>query len=140
MLVDSKESVEYLNKRFHNCDDGVIRHLEVVYRSGANRPSSVKIVLSVRDSEFRDNDGFVNLKLILNNVPEFSFNEGDISYQVLSEGLKIIFINGLIFITFNPHNNPESISSIRDSSFYCACKRLEWEILPYKDYVSPPEC
>lgn len=134
MNLDSAESIDYFNKRFHNCDDGVIRGLQVIFRSGSNHPSRILVALSVRDAECTDNSGFVNVRLTFLEVSEFSFSEGEISYQVLSEGMKTMLSGDVIFVTFNPHDNPESVAAFRESHFYVAAKRIEWKVLPYKEY------
>src|SRR5258708_4658577 len=102
MIIDSSEAAQQFKRRFHNCDDGVIRQVHVIFRSGSSRPSRVDVVLSARDSRSKD---WVNVSLAFLDVLEFSFNEGNISYQVMSEGLTIIFLDGFIFVNFYPYDN-----------------------------------
>ena len=134
MKIDSRGAIEYFEKRFHGCDDGVLRRISVIYRSGSSRPGLIELVLSTKDTEKVEGDGFVNLKLSFLSVSEFQLREGNATYQILSEGMKVALLEGRVFATFNPYDYKESPASFRTSEFYIVAKEVAWDILPYRDY------
>ena len=135
----TEQSIPSFEKRFHRCDDGVIRRIDIVYRSGKNRNSRISIMLSVKDNEIIDNRASVNLRLEMTDVKEFSFTECDTTYQVLSNGITIKQIGGLYYIHFDPVDEPESVLDFRNSKFYAASKTISWEVLPYHEEEQMPQ-
>ena len=127
------QSVPRFEERFHRCDDGVLRRVSIAYRCGENRPSEISIVISVMDKETTESRGWVNLLLEMTDVREFSFCEGDTSYQILSNGLSIKQIEGLYYIHFHPVDEPASVEDFRNSKFYTVAKTISWEVLPYNE-------
>ncbi len=129
MLIEDQVS-SFLD-RFHHCYDGLVRAISILFASG-NSLSTAKIVISVRDAT--DPASWVNVHLELDGLKEFALREGQASYQVLSDGLKIGFFGDLIFLDFAPYtDDPDGVEDFRRSEFYFASRSCKWQVHPYQD-------
>jgi hypothetical protein len=134
MTILGEEHIDEFIERFHSFNDGVIRTILVSYRN-SSAGAEAQLGISVRDSASHDNDSWVNVRIKASDVTEFSFHETDKeSYQVLSSGLHVTWIDGVFFLEFGDCIDiSEEVSEIRKSKFYLAAKLIEWEVAPYQE-------
>jgi hypothetical protein len=133
--VTKKEFLE----RFYDCDDGVVRGIDIVYPYGwFTRPNPteiektrVNILLSVRDKLL--DGGWCNLILMLSEVQELRVAEPHGGYNsVLSDGLKLAWFDRVIFIDLSLNDNDlKSIDAFRRSNRYLGAKELHWRVEEY---------
>jgi hypothetical protein len=91
-------------------------------------------MLSTRDLETVENDGWTNLILEMRKVKEFAMREGDISYQVISSELYIGNHDGLYFVDFGGSiEQPKNAAEFRQSPFYCASAEVLWQTQIYTE-------
>jgi hypothetical protein len=127
----TKANVDQVLDRFYRCSDGVIRRVELDFKSD-RESSTATIVCSVRDSDAAAQ--WVNLICRVRGLSEFSFSEGRTSYRVLSDGLVIGWFEDLIFLDFGPYTvEPDSVEDFRRSGCYFAGKSATWEVVPYSE-------
>ncbi len=128
-------------ERFYDCDDGVLRNIDINYPYGwFTRPAPdqaysektcVNILLSVRDKLL--NGGWCNLFLMLSEVRELRVAEPHGGYNsVLSDGLKLAWIDGSILIDLSLGDNDlRSVDAFRRSNRYIRAKELRWRVEEY---------
>lgn len=127
----SPHSVDDVLNRFYRCSDGVIRHVDIVFRS-APAGSEATITISVRDGSAEAQ--WVNLIWRVEGLEELAFLEGRTSYRVLSDGVVVGWFEGLTFLDFGPYTSaPEGVEDFRRSGFYFAGKAVSWEVVPYAE-------
>jgi hypothetical protein len=126
-------------ERFYDCDDGVIRSIDISYpygwftrpNPGEKETTRANILLSVRDK--LSNAGWCNLVLMLSEVLELKVAEphgGNNS--VLSDGLKLAWFDGSVFIDLSLNGNDlKSIDGFRRSNRYVVAKELRWRVEEY---------
>jgi hypothetical protein len=94
----SEKAVSVL-ERFNYFNDGLIRSIEVSFRT--NRDDSEAIVtVATRDTSA--DDDWVNVTFRIQGLREVNFSEGRTSYIVLSDGLIVGRFEGLVFLDFDP--------------------------------------
>src|SRR5438445_1193997 len=91
---------EFLEE-FNHCYDGVVRRVRVQFQP--SEPSTnLNVTLSVRrPSTQQVNDGWVNVRLAIEQVEEFALRDSPTeSCRVLSSGLQIGLFDHLYFFDF----------------------------------------
>lgn len=128
----SVDSTRAFLDRFYDGHDGVIRSVQAIFRYRSNAESKVTVTISLRDSQAKG-EGWVNLVLEMVNAKEWVFVEGNVTYQVIFE-MHIGYYEGMFFIDFGGlSEQPTSASDFKQSGFYCASRRVSWEIKPYEE-------
>ncbi|HEX2914718.1 MAG TPA: hypothetical protein VH186_28210 [Chloroflexia bacterium] len=128
--ITSANFKEFLD-RYYNCDDGVIRSVNINYRSGIKQ---ITVELSVQLRESEQDDDWTNVTLEIENFVEFKLYEGKFTCVVLSEGLHIAFFDGIIYLDFCPYAEPDASSTVEDyrkSYFLIAGKKCYWSQSDY---------
>jgi hypothetical protein len=117
--------LSYFCDRFYKFGDGVVRTISVSYYR-SDSPTVVELRLSVLDSErTEEDDQWVDLILRFIGVVEFSFNEGNISWQVAFDGnLCQLAENICLNLDANVDTTP---SSIHNSKFYVLATEVRWK-------------
>lgn len=125
------DSVDAVLSRFNRFNDGLIRSIDVKFKT--NRDDSVAIVtVSTKDTS-ADDDWF-NVILRIQGLREVNFSEGRTSYIVLSDGLVVGWFEGLIFLDFGPYSTaPKGVEDFRKSGCYFAGKSATWQVEPYAE-------
>lgn len=126
MEINNSELDKFL-KRFCFFYDAVIREVNVSFRSSSS-PTKAEFSLSARDESFLANNHWVNINV------EFSFQENDKkSCQVLSNGLHILYEEGLLYFDFGFFTDKPNSYEFKESGFYVIGKGFEWTIEDYRE-------
>ena len=121
-------------ERFNFFYDSVIRDVKISFRSDSSA-TNIVIIISTRDIETLENDGWVNVKLEINEVEGFDFRENSKeSYQLLSNGLHILESDCLFYFDFGFHiDMPKSFKEMKKSKFCVVGKSFDWEVETYRE-------
>ena len=132
--MTNQSYIEHFLNRFSSFFDAVVRELQVVYRQN-NQTVIVSLMLSARDVETPENDGWVDVLLRIEGVTEFRFADSQkASYQVLSDGLKILPIReGLFFDLGFFDELPSDFDELALSQHYAFGTGFTWEVRTYAD-------
>lgn len=124
---------EYFLNRFYHCYDCIIRCITMITTDGSNT-SKAQVILSVRDEEGTD-DGWVNLSIKIENLTDFiGSNPENYTNEVLSDGIKIGFYDGLIYLDLEPYTDePEGIEDFKRSNCLFIGKEIYWETMIYSE-------
>ncbi len=124
---------EYFLNRFYHCYDSIIRCITLT-TSDASNTSKAHVILSTRDEEGAD-DGWVNLNIKIENLIEYTgSNPESYTNEVLSDGIKIGFYDGLIYLDFEPYTDePEGIEDFKRSNCLFIGKEIFWETILYSE-------
>ncbi len=125
------ESTDAMLDRFNRFNDGLLRSIELSFRT--NRDDSEAVVtVSTRDTSA--DDDWVNVTLRVRGLREVNFSEGRTSYIVLSDGLVVGWFEGLVFLDFGAYStSPRGVEDFRKSGCYFAGKSATWEVEPYAE-------
>ena len=129
-ILDSTNSKEFLS-RFYDCSDGIIRRI-ALSTSLADKALEAHVTMSVQDREAKEDDGWVNLCLLMKGVK--SHSEGiDIVYnEVISDGIKIGFFADDIYLDLHPYTDePESIEDFKKSQCLIIATGCSWSVGKY---------
>lgn len=127
--------------RFYQFYDTVIRKLEVNFEFHRER-SSATVWIATRDSQGSPNQGWVLVKIVIEDITEMRCTEGNITYTVLSQALHVDFIDNVVYLDFgalldldNPDEMKYSVEDFRQSEFYIAGRKVLWDVLPYVEQI-----
>lgn len=137
-ILKQNETETFLG-RFYNCDDGVIRSVEVIYPYGwftlpappEVEKKRVNIVLSVPDSQSKGD--WCNLIITVSDVKELKIDDPhEGCHSILSDGLKLGWFDDLVFVDFShDENDRRNAESFRKVHRYVAGHELQWQLAPY---------
>lgn len=130
-ILTSESRADFLT-RFCSFNDAVIRRIVYCYLSAGSHRMTVE--LSVQDQQ--EPQGWSNIILILTDVSEISFREGESTRQVLSDGLILVIINDQVFCDFSPYSSDaseQSLDDLRRSDFYAIGSTILWDVRPYSE-------
>ena len=133
MTTLQPNEIRSLLERFYNGDDGIISSITIHYpRSG---PTEITIIVSVMDRDSVGDERWVNLKLELHDVQEFTFREQlHATYVVMTDGLHINYFDGVFFVDLGDvwQEHPQTAEEYRSSAVYAAAKVVMWNALPWE--------
>lgn len=134
MQVLLEQDTEALLNRFYQCADGVIRELRLDLGSSTRGPCGF-VELSTRDSEVTKDDGWTNLRLLIENLLEFRLSKGDREdCAVLSNGIRIRHFGDRVFLDLGTDDlDSATPDDLRASSFYLAGEAIRWESVAYRE-------
>jgi hypothetical protein len=115
---------EFLD-RFFSFYDGVIRRivLELTRAAAARRA-----VIDVMARDRRSNEDWVMCSIEVLGLAEYLIQEGPKgSYQVLSDGLKMVWQGDLVFLDFGTSKEPD-IEEIRSGGFFFAGNNVRYTV------------
>jgi hypothetical protein len=141
MNINQKEHRDNFLAKFNHGYDGVVRAVQLKF-SPAEELGHAIVTLSVRRSGAKKNrNGWVNLRLSIDAVEEFSLRESSKeSFRVLSSGLHIGSFGELLFFDFAPYSVcPAGMEDYRRSGFYVAGRSFTWREEPYSEHVAGKE-
>jgi hypothetical protein len=126
------ERINEFRERFFSFSDAVIRSVDLRFRNSSGF-SFVKVTISSRDRETRNDDGWVNVIIEVQDVSELRMTENQKeSYQVLSNGIYVVKMNDLFYIEFGSCiDEPSDVDEVRQSRFYVAGREVHWKVVPY---------
>jgi len=126
-------TVEYFLSRFYHCYDSIIRCITMITINESST-SKAQVILSARDEE-GDDDGWINLNIKIENLNDFiGRNPDNYTNEVLSDGIKIGFYDGLIYLDFEPYTDePEGIEDFKRSNCLFIGKEIYWETMIYSE-------
>jgi hypothetical protein len=123
----SPESATAFLDRFWNFYDGVIRRIALdLPRQRSAQIGKVDVL--ARDK--KADDAWVVCTLQLLGLQEFVIREGKTSFLVLSDGLKLVWDSGRVFIDFGTGEDKPTLEDIRSAGFYLSGQRVEWSVRP----------
>lgn len=133
IMKPNRSDIDTFIQRFYSFYDSVIRKIEIKFRN-SSQATSVEILISTRDMQTKENGGWVNVLLRIEEVSAFNFCENTKeSYQVLSDGLKIG--NGdveVLYFDFGYFDDlPKDSEKLKSSKFYVIGKDFAWEVREY---------
>lgn len=122
-------------ERFNFFYDSVIRDVRISFRNSSSA-TNIKVIISTRDKETLENDGWINVLIEINEVVEFNFRESfKESYQVISNDLHILEYEESVYFDFGFHSNtPKIHEEYKKSNFYVIGKRFDWKVEKYQEY------
>jgi hypothetical protein len=121
------DTLDEFQNRFCTCDDAVIRSVLFRYAPFARQ---LEIVLSSQDAI--DAAGRSNVLIKFQDVVEYLHRENNSTCAVLSDGLTIRWIDGLLYASFSSSLcEPETAEEFRMSDLYVVCHSCTWESLVY---------
>jgi uncharacterized protein YceK len=123
-----QQSLADLNERFCSFNDGVLRRWDLVYSDAG---PIVNINIEVQDRSLGELCwSMVNIRL--SGCSSIRFVESRKSnYQVLSNGLHIIFDDEQIGVEFGDFTDaPRSLEELISSPIHVVAKRIEWQLAP----------
>lgn len=133
---------DYFLQRFHQFYDSVIRKVEITFRYHGSR-SKAMILLTTRDAETVTHDGWVNVRLQIDDVTQFRCTEDyNTTYAVLSEAMHIWASEDRIFIDFggsaivSEEEKWQNEDAFRRSAFYFAGRTVTWYVEEYSENIS----
>ena len=126
-------TIEYFLNRFYQCYDSIIRCITLI-TTGVSNNSKAQVILSVRDEEAHG-DGWVNLNIKIENFIELiGANPDNYTNEVLSDGIKVGFYDGLIYLDFEPYTDePEGLEDFKKSKCLLIGKEILWETTLYSE-------
>jgi len=118
---------------FNHCYDGVVRRIQFRFTPGEAFGEAHLTVSVQRPVSRRSKYSWVNVRLTIREVEEFSVRESPKeSCRVLSSGLHIEAFNGLLFFDFAPYSlNPRGVEDYRLSGLYIAGRSFSWKVQEY---------
>jgi len=124
--------------RFASGYDSVVRGVNLIYPySWFTKPPppneetlNITLLLSVVDQSSQQ---WCNLHLSFSDVQEFHIYEREGGYyNTLSDGLRIAWLNGLVYTAFsNDGATSNSLDSFKSAKRYVAARELSWKTEPY---------
>jgi hypothetical protein len=125
--LDLSSLPEFL-ERFYSFNDALIRRVEHRYLASGGRETTLTI--SGRDQQ--SSTGRSNVVVVISEVSEICFREGNSTRQVLSDGMTVAWFDGVVWCDLSPYTSePDSIDDFRKSDFYVVGKVLTWRIEAY---------
>ena len=136
MKINHQESRDSFLAKFNHCYDGVVRAIQMNFSPSKTFGSSL-VTLSVCSGTKKKRDEWVNLRLSITDVEEFSLRENSReSCRVLSGGLQIGLFGELLFFDFAPYSVcPTGMEDYRRSGFYVAGRSFSWRVEAYSEQV-----
>jgi len=122
------DTLDEFQNRFHTCDDAVIHSVLFRYEPSGDR--QLEIVLSSQDAI--DAAGRSNVLIKFKDVVEYLHRENNSTCVVLSDGLTIRWIDGLLYTSFSSSLcSPETAEEFRMSDLYVVSHSCTWESFVY---------
>ena len=123
-------------ERFNFFYDSIIRDVKISFRN-SSFSTNIKIIISAKDNESSQNNGWVNVNIEIDKVTEFNFRESaKESYQVLSSGLHILELTGLFYFDFGFYvDAPQKSEEFKESNFYIVGQNLSWKVELYQEFL-----
>src|SRR5262249_47538862 len=135
--LNEEQTAEFL-ARFPG-DDGVVRSVTVTYpygwftkpSPGGKEVTHAVVLLSLQDAH--EESRWCNLSLLMQDVQELHVRETDRGYHnILSDGLKIAWFDGLVFVDFSVgHYDLSVVDWFRKANRYVAARELYGRVEPY---------
>ena len=115
-------------QRFGNYNDAVIRYMAVEYRKSE---ADLHLAIDAQDTANKES-GWTRITLTLRSCSLIRFVQSSReSYQVLSNGMHIIFAGGMIGIDLGHFvDSPESLNELQQSPCCGVGKDLFWAAAP----------
>lgn len=128
--MNSKDQEDFLS-RFNTFYDAVLREIAIKF-SQQEAVSQMEILVLTRDLQRLSEIEWVNVRIAIHNVKEFSFSESPReSYLVLSNGLTISNTEDDLFFDFGYFDDlPTDPTRFTESKFYVIGDSFDWEVLP----------
>lgn len=120
--------------RFYNFFDGVVRSLTVRPASNGDL-GECSIEIAVRDSHASEhsNEGWVIVQIFVRGIKEFRFTNSPRAYnQVLTNGLALLDVEGVVYLVLNPDNEIASASQAQKEEFYVCGSDPYYMVKPYR--------
>jgi hypothetical protein len=116
--------------RFYGFHDGLLRTVRILL-STLTWGDTVVITVSARDGH-QDGD-WVNVEFRLDGVSEFAFARHKADVKVMSDGVRLDWFDGLIYVDFAPWgcDEVEAIEDFCKSDFYLAARSCSWTVASY---------
>lgn len=130
-MTTTQKDYESLLTRFYGLCDGLIRSVQLRYTGEGTR--YVELVIACRDSETTVNEGWVSVRVLIQNVNEFTFVEKpQTTLQVLSNGLQVQVFGDFVGVEFGGSvDGPYSLDDLRKSVAFAIGKQVDFEVGPY---------
>jgi hypothetical protein len=125
------ENADSVLDRFNRFNDGIIRSIELTFKTNRDNSEAV-VTVSTRDTS-ADGD-WVNVIFRIHGLCEVTFVEGRTSFIVLSDGLHVSSYGGLVFLDFGAYStSPRGIEDLRKSGCYLGGQSATWEVIQYSE-------
>lgn len=131
MTLLNNESVIAFLGRFDSFNDAILRTIEISYAKGGSR--RICIYVGTRDTSVPENEGWVTVCLIIDQVSDFCF--ADVAKEtiaVLSAGIHISWFGPLVGIDLGHFvDPPESVEELKTSRVFVTGASIGWTTGPY---------
>ena len=79
-----------------------------------------------------------NVIIVIENVSEIAFREGNATRQILSDGLTVCWFDGCVWCDLSPYGSePDTVEDFRRSDFYVVGKTFSWQVEQYSEVQKP---
>lgn len=131
MAAITRDDFERVLARFYGFSDSVIRSVLLEYGEDGKRIVSLEI--ACRDAESTANEGWVSVRIRMQNVQDFTVRESpQTTLQVLSDGLHIQPMGAGVAIEFGGATEPpQTKGELQKSDGYAIGSEIEMEVGPY---------
>ncbi len=127
MLLSPLNVNEFL-KRFYHCYDGLIREIKIDFTT-----KKAVILVSAQERAGSENLHWVNLKLDVKNVDNFTLVEDKSTCIVLSNGIKVGFFENKAYVDLCPYTDePTGVDDFRKSNFLIVGGQCFWSVTSTK--------
>jgi hypothetical protein len=128
--IDQNTYRDFLD-RFNQLFDGVIRGA----RSSAGEG---EMLVSTRDRNATEDDGWVNLRIHFDDVVEAVIDQQAVrdEYQIISDGCHVLFQDDVLYMDIAPHADaPDCVDDFRRSRCMIAARRCCFTVEQYAEDV-----
>ncbi|WP_147443576.1 hypothetical protein [Corallococcus sicarius] len=118
--------------RYGHLYDDVIHSLHVDFVDQTQPTGGAEVVIYGREAG--NGPKWIYLRLRFHKVKAFQFTDGNISYQVLSDGARISWKDGCVTLNLDPGaNGIDDPDPDHVSSFFITAEGCDWEEEPAPD-------
>jgi hypothetical protein len=111
--------------RFFDFYDGVVRQVSVDFEA---KPPACQVVVDAQDAESAS--GWSRVVLRMRGCSRFRLEVGRTSFEVLSSGIQVGWIEDLVFLFLDAYPDDEGLPDIKTNRGYLAGDELQWSATP----------
>lgn len=111
--------------RFYDFYDGVVRRVAVDFEA---RPSTCEVVIDAQDAESAS--GWSRVVLRVSGCSRFRLEMGRTSFEVLSSGIQVGWVDDLVFLFLDAYPDDEGLPDLSSNRAYVAGDDIQWSATP----------
>lgn len=111
--------------RFYDLYDGVVRRVTMDFEA---KPPTCEVAVEAQDAE--SESGWSRVVISVRGCSRFRLEADRTSFEVLSSGVQVGWIDGLVFLFLDAYPDDEGLPDIDSNRAYVAGEELQWSSTP----------